>query len=191
MSAIVKTLVIILLISGCAVKPHAVQTTIAPGLLFTLPPLEQDAHSFEAAQVVFGNAGPEPIQFQTQIKAGGGEIVVVVLDSLGRRGLMIQWDEAGVSTDVAPWVPAEVRPLNILADIVIAHWPAPAVRAGLKGTGARVEQIGGTRIISFAGREIVRVDYDPGFDPPWGGSLVIKNLAMGYTLKIASTLTRL
>ena len=189
MASIVKTLIIVLLISGCAVKPNSVQTAIAPDLIFTLPPLDQDAQEIEAAQMVFGNAGPEPVQFQTQIKAGGGEVVVIMLDPLGRRGLMIQWNEAGINTDVAQWVPAEVRPLNILADIVIAHWPASAVRSGLDGTSAQFEQIGGARIISSAGREIMRVDYDLDYDPPWGGALMVRNFALGYTLKITSTLT--
>jgi len=141
------------------------------------------------AQIVFGNAGAAPVQFQTQIKVIDGEVDVVMLDPLGRRGLVIQWSGEGVISDVAPWVPIEVRPLNVLADIVIAHWPAAAVRAGLGGTEARLEQSGEARVISFAGREVIRVDYDPGFIAPWGGSLVIQNLALDYRLKVQSTLT--
>jgi len=180
----------VLLISGCASEPVVLQARIAPNLAFTLPALSESLKQVEAAQIVSGNAGATPIQFESQIRAGNGEIVVVMVDPLGRRGLEIHWDRHGVTSKVAEWLPKEVQPFNILADIVIAHWPASEVRNGLVGARAVLRETADARVISGADGEVMRIDYEPGFAPPWNGSLVVRNFALGYTLRVMSALTR-
>ncbi len=177
------------MIAGCVKDPPLPSARIAPGVSFSLPPLTGDMASIEAAQAVLGEAGGSPVQFQSQIKAADGKVVVVMVDPLGRRALEIEWSADGIAIDAAPWLPEQVRPLNVLADIVIAHWPAEAVRAGLAETGARLRVAGNAREIAMADDLLMQVEYGEDFQPPWHGSLVVRNFALDYSLKIISTPT--
>lgn len=188
MHKIVRILIVVLFISGCASNSEPITVRIAPDLLFALPPLPPDMKNVEAAQIVFGEAGSKSVQFQSLIRISSSEVTVIMLDPLGRRGMEIHWRADGVTYDAEPWVPDEVRPRNILADIVVAHWPAHDVRAGLTGTKARFEKNAQSRVISYEDREVMRIQYGPMFVDPWKGSLTIRNWALGYTLKIQTTL---
>lgn len=98
----------------------------------------------------------------------------------------MQWSEAGLSSEVAPWVPSALRPGSVLADLILLYWPEPAVRHALADSGMTFVGSPGERSIS--GEEGLILEASYGFDlrQRWTGFLNYRNHAWGYQVEILS-----
>ena len=161
------------------------QVTLAPGLAFTLPPPAALGRTIEAEQLITGQHGGESFAFQTRISATQARLLVAGFDTLGRRALTIAWTGTALTVEAAPWVPAELRPGNVVADIVLLHWPADAIRAGLSA-GATLREDGAVRVVALAGRELVRIERMEGAGESWSGHWHDRNAGWHYALDIRS-----
>jgi hypothetical protein len=119
--------------------------TVAPGVVFSLPGPATLGRSVEARQLVTVHHGDETFVFETSISVMPARLLVVGTDTLGRRAMTIEWTGDELKVDTAPWVPPELRARNVLADIMLVHWPEDAVRAGLD-SGAAMRVAGAARI---------------------------------------------
>ena len=117
--------------------------------------------------------------------------------AFGQRVMTLQYDGKELKTWRHFMLPPQVRGEDVLEDLQLTLWPAPALRAALpagwdlqdtpSGNGQR-------RTLSFEGQPITVIDY-PGSNTGsntgaevrrWGGKVVLNNLRYHYRLTIAS-----
>ena len=162
------------------------QVTVAPGVVFALPPPATLGRSVEAQQLITARYRNDTFSFEASISATPARLLVVGTDSLGRRAMTIEWTGNDLKVKSAPWVPVELRALNIVADIMLLHWPQAAVRAGLAPDDA-VREVGpGHRVIAVNGRDMISIDREDGASGSWSGRWHYRNLGWGYDLDIQS-----
>jgi len=162
------------------------QVIVAPGITFVLPPPATLGRSVEAQQLVTARYRNDTFAFEASISVTPARLLLVGTDMLGRRAMTIEWTGNDLKVEAAPWVPAELRARNVIADIMLAHWPQNAVRAGLAPAGALREVDPGHRMIALDGRDVIRIDREDGAAGSWSGRWLYRNLAWGYELDIQS-----
>lgn len=170
------------------VKPDRGPIALAPGLSLTLPSLHALNHSIEVVQSVAAHYGSQTIAFEGRIDAGPDHFTMVCSDGLGRRAVTVQWTESGVRYEAAPWVPKQLRPQNMLADLVMIYWPQEALAKALPDATVTTTATG--RRIAKDGKDVVAVDYTPQSGPDgadiWLGKTVYHNRIWNYNLVIES-----
>jgi hypothetical protein len=177
--------------AACAARYSASpgSTTIAPGLEFAIPSGRDLGHSLDATQLITAHFHDQVQVFQAYISVSPEKITVIALDPFGSRAMTITATDDGIHSEVAPMVPSVLRPANILADIAIVYWPAPALRRGLAGTSATLSDNESERTISVDGREVVHVSYPAPHEDSWTKFARLRNIAYGYELDLQSTVT--
>jgi hypothetical protein len=109
---------------------------------------------------------------------------------MGREAMRIHWTQAGIVAEKAPWVPENLRPENMLADIVILYWPEAVVAQALAASGGTILSEPGLRSIRLDGKELIHAEFQsPGADP-WNNKARFHNLSRDYALDIQSRLLR-
>jgi hypothetical protein len=176
---------------GCAARYTASpgSTTIAPGLQFAMPTGRELGYSIEATQLITAHVRDQVQAFQAYVSVTPDKITIIAFDPFGGRALTVTATDDGIQTEVAPMVPAVLRPANILADVAIVYWPTPAVRRGLAGSSAALYDSSSERTIADNGREIVHVSYDGPHENTWTKVAHLRNIAFGYELDLQSTVT--
>ncbi len=177
----------LLMLSACAdrpVAPAAGQVRIAPELVMALPSPAELGRSLEATQLVTAHYGDRTFVFEGHLSATPERFLLVCLDAMGRKALTISWSASGIAAEAAPWIPAELRPDNMLADMVLLYWPEASVRRLLAPAAGTLVSGPRSRSVRVDGKEIVHADYATA--DPWTGSLSYRNLPLGYALEIQS-----
>jgi hypothetical protein len=182
-----------LAVGACAepsVGPPTQQVMIAPGLSLVLPAPADLGRSLNATQLVTAQYGAQTIVFEGHISVTPERFLLIVIDSFGRRALTVAWTGSYLTAVPAPFLPASLRPENMLADLVLLYWPEDAVRRSLRGAGSAITSDGHARSISLAGREVIHIDFkDLGAQDPWVAHLHYRNLAWAYEFEIWSSLS--
>ena len=138
-------------------------------------------------QLVAARYGTQTYAFEARVSATREQFLLVGLDSLGRRAMTITWSDAAISYESAPWLPPQLRPENVLADMVLLYWPEATVRQALAPSGGAVASTPGRRTITKGGEPIVQIEYGPSADgSPWASTLRYRNLAFQYELDVQS-----
>jgi uncharacterized protein DUF3261 len=177
-----------LMLAACATHPAAPSANavqIAPNLTLAMPRPGDLGRSFEVAQLVTAHYGDQAYVFEGHLSAKPERFLMIGLDTTGRRALTITWTDAGITYEAAPWVPAELRPENILADLVLLYFPDAVIGQALAASGGTVATSPSRRSIVADGKEIVIAEYQPTVPgEPWSGRQHYRNLAWGYELDI-------
>lgn len=166
---------------------HGRIVQISPDLTLTLPRPGDLSQSVEASQMVTARYGSQSFVFEGHISATPERFLMVGLDSLGRRAMTITWTESAITYESAPWLPAQLRPENVLADMVLLYWPELSVRSALAPSGGAMTVSPGRRTISRNDRPVVMIEYEAADDgSSWSGRLRYRNLAFNYELDVQS-----
>lgn len=177
---------ILLCLTGCAsVSPPLPggAVAMAPGLVLQLPPLEALGRKVEVVQNVVARYGSQTIAFEGRISATPEGFVMVCSDALGRRAVSVNWTKMGVIYDVADWVPASLRPQNMLADLIVMYWPQEVVSAALPGATVTTSATG--RTVVQDGKVLMQVAYAPATAGDiWTGQTRYRNTLWNYSLTI-------
>ena len=177
-----------LALAGCATRTAKMtdeSVLIGPELTLVMPHPGELNRTFEAVQLVSARYGERTFVFESHLSASPGHFLMVGLDSVGRKAMTITWTDTGISYEAAPWVPEQLRPQNVLADIVILYWPETSVHRSLIG-GTLTTGLN-TRSVMIGDKEIIHIDYQPTHPGDlWSGRLNYKNLAWGYELDVQS-----
>ena len=184
------SLLVALLLASCAAgsTPSRTKVRIAPDLDLVLPRPGDLGRSLDATQLVQAHYGDQAMVFEGHVSVTPERLLLVVVDPLGRRALSVTWTDAGVTYDAAPWLPATVRPENMLADIVVLYWPEAIVRRSL--VGGSLVATPGARSVLVEGHEVIHADYQPAtLGETWAGRAHYGNLPWGYDLDIQSALS--
>lgn len=160
---------------------------IAPGITLSLPSPAALQRPVEAQQLVVAHYRGRTFAFETSVSVTASRMLVVGTDMLGRRALTITWTGHAMQVQAAPWVPAELRPTNMIADIVLVHGPLAVLRAHLTPSGsALLEPRPRQRVLTLDGQDMIRIDHVAGAPGSWSGRWTYRNLGWGYTLDIQS-----
>lgn len=188
-----RLLLIVMMMSSaaCAARYAASpgSTIIAPGLELAVPTGRELGYSVEATQLITAHFRDQVQVFEAYVSVSPEKITMIALDPFGGRALTVTATDDAIHTEAAPIVPAALRPGNILADLAIVYWPAPALRRGLAGTSASLYDDQSERTISVDGREVVHVIYEGPHENSWTKVAHLRNIAYGYELDLRSTVT--
>jgi hypothetical protein len=181
-------LIAALLLQGCATRPaeRTGAVRIAPGLDLVLPQPGTLGRNLDATQLVLAHYGDQTIAFEGHISATPDQFLLAVVDPLGRRALSIIWTDRDIVYEAAPWLPPNLRPETMLADLVLLYWPEAVVGRALRDSGGTVVTGPGTRTVLFGGQEVIRMDYQMAAGEPWTGHDRYRNLPRAYDLDIQS-----
>jgi hypothetical protein len=172
---------------GPVESPVESQVIVAPGVAFTLLPPGSLGQSVEATQLITARYQNQTFVFETRVSVTPARLLVAGTDMLGRRAMTIEWTGAKLSVETAPWVPAALRAQNIIADIMLLHWPESAVRSGL-APGDTIRDTGPDhRVIAAGGHDMIRIDRTAGASGSWTGRWTYRNEGWGYDLDIQSS----
>lgn len=175
-------LAILLLLTACAdvaTEQSDNQPLFAPGHVLNLPAPGDLGHNAEWLQQITVRHGADVFAFEGRISVTPEKFQLVGLDGLGRRTMTVVWDQSGLVTATrADWLPPQVKPGSMLADIVLLYWPRDVLRRALKSSGATLQEVGHTRIVSIGADEILHIE-DLG-----NGRVTYRNKAWGYTIDV-------
>jgi hypothetical protein len=180
-------LALLLVVSGCvqAPPPQTNRIPIGPESFLTLPAADSLGRSLEATQLVTARYGDRTIVFQTYLSATPERFLMVSVDPLGRQALSVTWAQQSITVEAADWLPRDIRPENILADLVLLYWPASVVSDSIAASGGTVQETAGTRTILAAGTPLAEIRYtDPA--TPFAGKAFFQHKVWGYSLDIQS-----
>ena len=167
-----------LLVGGCAT--HVEQTAKVP----LASPAALSARS--ASQVIHAVYGARAMTLSTAIQLDAGTLKVVGLTATGQRLFTASWNGTTVSAQKSAFVPDNVDPERVLADVQLALWPLPAVQAAFGQAGLEVtEPFAGVRRLRRGDALVAEVHY-AGADP-WNGRLWFVNFQYDYSLTIDTT----
>ncbi len=178
-------------LAACTTSPDARRppgpVRIGRELYLNLPQPGELGRAVEAVQLVAAHYGGQTYLFESRISATPDSFTFLGIDTMGRRAMTITWTDTGVIAEKASWLPAALRPENLLADMVLIYWPDDTVRRSLSG-GKLLSSTAGRTVFS-GGQETIRVDYQPADSDPWNGRLRFRNIAWDYALEIQSRVT--
>jgi len=167
-----------LLVVGCAT--HVEQAAKVP----LASPAALSARS--ASQVIHAVYGARAMTLSTAIQLDAGTLKVVGLTATGQRLFTASWNGTTVSAQKSAFVPDNVDPERVLADVQLALWPLPAVQAAFGQAGLEVtEPFAGVRRLRRGDALVAEVHY-AGADP-WNGRLWFVNFQYDYSLTIDTT----
>ena len=170
-------------LATCGAPPADTIVTIAPDITFALPSPAALGGAVEARQLITARHGDQTYVFETLVSATASRLLVVGSDMLGRRAMTLTWDGRTLDIEAAAWLPPELPARNIIADIMLVHWPLSAVRAGL-GPPARLDAPTPDRREVRAGdRLVIAID---GPAAGWTGRWRYHHVGYDYTLDIQS-----
>ena len=180
------------LLPGCVSTPpmvtrplHDNEAMIAPDVTFAIPPPSVLGQTVSVAQVIVAHFRDQSYSFQAQIQITPQQLDLAALDGLGRRALTVTWKQDGIDHKEAPWLPAFIRPADILADIAIVYWPEEIVASSLASSGTTLSVSESDRKIRSAKRDLIVVEYGEG--KGWNRAAKLRNLVFGYEIDIQSS----
>jgi hypothetical protein len=176
-----------LTLSACATpppEPAPGSVRVAPGLVLVLPKPSDLGRRLEASQLITAHYGDQTFVFEGHLSATPDRLLLLGLDPMGRKALSVTWTDAGIHAETAPWLPEQLHPENMLADIVMLYWPEESVRNALVNSGGTLAVGAHFRSITTGDKEVIRADYSG--DDPWNGTLRYRNIAWGYGLEVQS-----
>jgi hypothetical protein len=186
---------LVVLLAACAHEPRAPAAPSsavvppAPAATssgeFFAPPAALSPRS--ASQVIHAAHGSRVATFRTAIQIDAAGLKVVGVTATGMRLFTAAFDGERVSAERSPFVPKEVSPERVLADMQLALWPLDSLQAAYAGSGRTLsEPVAGVRRVVRGDRLIAEVHYAS--DDPWSGRLWFVSFEFGYSLTIDTTL---
>jgi hypothetical protein len=136
-----------------------------------------------ASQVIHAAYGSRVATLRTAVQIDAAGLTVVGVTATGLRLFTASFDGIQVSAERSAFVPKEVSPERVLADMQLALWPLASLQGAYAGSGQSVsEPHAGVRRVVRGDRLIAEVHYAN--DDPWNGRLWFVNFEFGYSLTI-------
>ncbi|MEO8062544.1 MAG: DUF3261 domain-containing protein [Pseudomonadota bacterium] len=168
------------LLTGCATQvQHTAKVPLAaPG----------DLSPRTASQVIHAVYGARAMTLSTAIQLDATSLKVVGLTATGQRLFTVSWNGTAVSAQKSTFVPDNVDPERVLADVQLALWPLPAVQKSFGKAGLEVtEPFAGVRRLRRGDALIAEVHYTHG--DPWNSRLWFVNFEFDYSLTIDTSVS--
>jgi hypothetical protein len=179
MPALARLILVTICMAGCAHAPSASTASAPPTLLAPLAALSPRA----ASQTIHAIYGARAITLRTAIELDASRLTVVGVTATGQRLFTVHWDGREIESETSVFVPANVDPARVLADVQLALWPLSAVQDTMRARGVEVtEPYPGVRRARREQTLVAEVHYATA--DPWAGRLWLVNFEQDYSLTI-------
>jgi hypothetical protein len=139
-----------------------------------------------ASQVIHAAYGARSVVLRTAIETAPERLDVVGVTATGQRVFSAHYDGKTIDAQKSAFVPDQLDPERVLADMQLALWPLPAVQAAFRKRGLTVtEPFTGVRRLSRGDALVAEVHYASA--DPWAGRLWFVNFEFDYSLTIDTT----
>ena len=138
-----------------------------------------------ASQVIHAAYGDRAVTLRTALEVDTGSLKLVGVTATGQRVFTASWDGKTVTAERGVFVPSQVEPERVLADMQLALWPLPALQTALGNSYEVVEPFPGVRRLKHRGQLIAEIHYAG--DDPWSGRLWFVSFEHGYSLTVDTT----
>ncbi len=181
----------VLLLGGCAHAPPPAAPSAGAAPPIPAPPASpprifappEALSPRSASQVIHAAYGNRVASLRTAVQIDSDGLKVVGVTATGMRLFSASFDGERVSAERSPFVPKEVSPERVLADMQLALWPLASLQRAYADSGLTVsEPIPGVRRVVNGDRLIAEVHYAS--DDAWTGRLWFVNFEFGYSLTI-------
>ncbi|WP_338562800.1 DUF3261 domain-containing protein [Erwinia sp. E_sp_B04_7] len=116
-----------LLLAGCASKPDRAkpEAWLKPGVKVTLPAPGIDP-AFNQQQLLTGTFKGKKQSLLVLLSADDQQLTLAGLSSLGIRLFRVTYNQSGIHTEQSIVLPEMPPASQVLADIMLSHWPVAA-----------------------------------------------------------------
>ena len=128
---------VILLLAGCGGRVSRMREFASPAFELRLSPASLGRELALQQQLSF-RSGQEQHTFDALLEADSSEVRLDI-QRMGQSAMRLRWDGRRLEQHRATWLPKSVRGEQILEDLQLANWPAPAIRAALPAGWSLVE----------------------------------------------------
>ena len=191
MKSVLAAFLIVASLTGCThlsagQSGSAADTAVilAPDLRLDLPQPAAMGRSIEAVQMVSAHRDGKTMVFEAHLSITPERVLLVGVDPTGQRLMTVTWRGTAITVEKSPFLPKEVQPGAMLADLVVLYWPEAVVRQALAASGATLATDAAGRQVFLHGKPIVEATYQKGSSDPWVGGLHYRNLAWGYDIDV-------
>ncbi|EAM7299161.1 DUF3261 domain-containing protein [Salmonella enterica subsp. enterica] len=119
----------VLLLAGCShstdTKETRPQAWLQPGTKVTLPP-PGISPAVSSQQLLTGSFNGQTQSLLVMLNADAHKITLAGLSSVGIRLFLATYDESGIHTEQSIVVPKLPPASQVLADVMLSHWPISA-----------------------------------------------------------------
>ena len=123
------TLAAALLLAGCShstdTKEPRPQAWLQPGTRVTLPP-PGISPAVSSQQLLTGSFNGQTQSLLVMLNADAHKVTLAGLSSVGIRLFLATYDETGIHTEQSIVVPQLPPASQVLADVMLSHWPISA-----------------------------------------------------------------
>ena len=160
-----------LAVVGCA-APRPLLTPMAPETLGAV---------VEVRQQITARFGGDTRTMQVALKVAPNDLTLIGLTAVGQRLFTLSWNGRHAELVSSVDQLEDMDPARILADLQLAYWPLPALRAALPD-GLRLEQYGTARVL-WRDSELLWVASSQTTER-WTSTITLYNARIGYRLTI-------
>ncbi|MGS4546455.1 DUF3261 domain-containing protein [Enterobacter roggenkampii] len=118
-----------LLLAGCSHSTDTQETRpqawLQPGTLVTLPP-PGISPAVSSQQLLTGSFNGQTQSLLVMLNADAHKVTLAGLSSVGIRLFLATYDETGIHTEQSIVVPQLPPASQVLADVMLSHWPISA-----------------------------------------------------------------
>ncbi|MBT1828433.1 DUF3261 domain-containing protein [Enterobacter bugandensis] len=119
----------VLLLAGCShstdTKETRLQAWLQPGTKVTLPP-PGISPAVSSQQLLTGSFNGQTQSLLVMLNADAHKVTLAGLSSVGIRLFLATYDESGIHTEQSIVVPQLPPASQVLADVMLSHWPISA-----------------------------------------------------------------
>lgn len=187
----ISSAVLLLLVTSCAsvaptesLRARAGSVDIGDGVSLTFPVRPSYPAMARFSQLITTEHDGRSVRVQSDLELGPERVTAVFSLLGGPPVLTIYWTAGVMDVTSDNSVPVGLDGRRILADIVLANWPASIVQKHLS-RGARLVMKPGRRIVSSGARTIIEIDISDTGDRK---IFRLHNHAQGYALIVMSKL---
>jgi len=120
------------------------------------------------------------------LEINGQKFEFLAFDQFGRRALKLRWDNAGVHSQRADWLPIALRGEDVLGYIFLAFSDEDKLQKYIEPQGFVIVSEKRFREISANGQKIIRIEYEGSTGQNWPNQVSVRNFPYKLELKIQS-----
>lgn len=157
------TLLGVLLMAGCSHSPPpgeavAPQAWLEPGVRVILP-APGITPEVNSQQLLTGSFNGQTQSLLVMLNADANKITLAGLSSVGIRLFLVTYDQKGIHTEQSIMVPQLPPASQVLADVMLSHWPISAWQSRLPKGWTLIDQSDKRELRNASGKLITEIAY--------------------------------
>jgi len=178
----------VLLISGCMTmqssQTNNINMNVVNKQLIHLPKPSKLNMNLMATQILNAHYKKRSLVAQVQVEINSKKIALVALGGWGGEVFSIDYDGTTIRSHHLSLPHANIAVQNVLRDFLLTYLPISKLKDQLVTSDIKLHISAKQRIFTLYNKPIIKINYSN--INPWVGTVVLHNLAAGYTIKITT-----